>query len=107
MQLLQMNATPPHPTSLPFPAIEEHRDDFRKWLIDHYNSSIFNTCEHQTLPFMEGLPLKLNIKLNTSPVVMHTPIAVFFHWKDEVKSGLDRDIRLEVLEPVFVGATVR
>jgi hypothetical protein len=36
----------------------------------------------------------------------HNPIPVRFHWQDEVKAGLPRDVELGVLEPVPVGESV-
>ena len=34
------------------------------------------------------------------PTAYHSPIPMPLHWQDEVKAGLDRDVRLNVLEPV-------
>ena len=97
---------PPLPTTLPFPATEENVPKLKKWLLEYYRSSTFNTCEHQSLPSMEGPPLQLNIDANAKPVAVHTPIPVPLHWQEEVKAGLDRDVRLGVLEPVPVGEPV-
>ncbi len=41
-----------------------------------------------------------------TPTAHHTPIPVPLHWQDEVKAGLDRDVRLGVLEQVPIGAPV-
>ncbi len=41
-----------------------------------------------------------------TPTVHHSPIPVPIHWQDEVKAGLDRDVRLGVIEPVPVGEPV-
>ena len=40
------------------------------------------------------------------PTAHHSPIPVLLHWQDEVKAGLDRDVRLGVLEPVPIGEPV-
>lgn len=40
------------------------------------------------------------------PVAHHNPIPVPIYWRDEVKAGLDRDVRLGVIEPVPVGTPV-
>ena len=40
------------------------------------------------------------------PVAHHTPIPVPIHWKEDVKAGLDRDVRLGVIEQVPVGEPV-
>ena len=97
---------PPLPTKLPLPATEENVPKLKEWLLKYYGHSTFNTCEHQTLPSMEGPPLRLNIDPNAKPVAVHTPIPVPLHWQEEVKAGLDRDVRLGVLEPVPVGEPV-
>ena len=43
---------------------------------------------------------------DATPVAHHTPIPVAIHWQDEVKAGLDRDVRLGVLEKVPIGTPV-
>ena len=97
---------PPHPTTLPFPATTENVDKLEKWLLNYYSSSSFNVCEHQPLPRMSGPPIRLMVDPNAKPVAHHTPIPVPVHWADEVKAGLDQDVRLGVIEPVPVGTPV-
>ena len=99
-------APPPCPIEPPFPATEENRGKLEQYLLDYYKSSTFNTCEHQPLPLMEGPPLKLMIDSDAEPVAHHTPVPVPLHWQDDVKAGLDRDVRLGVIEPVPVGEPV-
>ena len=94
---------PPRPTSLPFPATEANRGLLEQHLLDLYAASSFNVCEHQPLPMMTGPPLRLNIDPLATPKPCHTPIAIPIHWQDEVKAGLDRDVRLGVLEQVPLG----
>ena len=91
---------PPMPTQLPFPATEEHHADIQQYILDRYKSSTFNTCEHQPLPLMTGPPMKLMVDTNATSVAHHTPVPVPLRWQDEVKSGLDQDIYLGVIEPV-------
>ncbi len=68
-----------------------HRgEQLEQYLLDTYHPSTFNTCEHQTLPLMEGPPM---IDPQATPTAHHTPIPVPLHWQDEVKAGLDRDVR--------------
>lgn len=97
---------PPRPTSLPFPATEENRERLEKWLLDYYSSSTFNVCAHQPLPMMSGRPMHLMIDPDATPVARHTPIPVPIHWQEQVKAGLDQDVRLGVIEPVPVGTPV-
>ena len=55
---------------------------------------------------MSGPPLHLMLDEDVTPVACHTPIPVAIHWQDEVKAGLDQDIRLGVLEEVPIGTPV-
>ena len=102
----QRQAPPPKPTALPFPATETNRELLQDWLLNHYKSSTFNTCEHQQLPLMDGPPMRLMVDPDAEPVAYHTPIPVPLHWQEAVKAGLDQDVALGVLEPVPVGEPV-
>lgn len=97
---------PPMPSKLPLPATEENREKLERYLLDYYKSSTFNTCTHQPLPLMEGVPMSLIVDPHAKPVAHHTPVPVPFHWQDDVKTGLDEDVRLKVIEPVPVGEPV-
>ena len=100
----QRHKPPPVPTKLPYAAHRENRSKLPEYLLDYYSSSTFNTCEHQLLPMMQGPPLRLMVDPDAAPVANHTPVPV--HWQEEVKAGLDRDVRLVVIEPVPVGDPV-
>ena len=97
---------PPRPTSLPFPPTEDNVDKLKEWLLDYYKASTFNTCTHQPLQMMSAPPLRLMIDHDAHPVAHHTPIPVPVHWHDDVKSGLDQDERLGVIEKVPIGTPV-
>ncbi len=97
---------PPIPSELPYPPTEENRGKLEQYLLDRYKSSTFNTCEHQTLPLMEGPPMKLMVDPDATPVAHHKPVPVPLHWHDAVKAGLDQDVRLGVIEPVPIGEPV-
>ncbi len=97
---------PSIPASLPYPATEANREKLQQYLLDYYKSSTFNTCEHQTLPLMDSPPMRLMIDPHATPTAHHSPIPVPLHWQDKVKAGLDRDVRLGVLEPVPIGEPV-
>ncbi len=94
------------PTPPPFPITEENRGKLEEHLLHAYSSSTFNTCEHQPLPLMSGPPLRLMIDPLATPTAHHNPIPVPLHWQEEVKAGLDRDVRLGVLEQVPIGTPV-
>ncbi|GFO33256.1 enzymatic polyprotein [Plakobranchus ocellatus] len=95
---------PPLPTSLPFPATEENREKLERWLLDYYKSSTFNVCEHQELPMMSGPPMRLIIDDDATPITHHIPIPVPIHWQEQVKAGLDQDVRLGVIEPGYIAS---
>ena len=54
---------------------------------------------------MEGTPMQLMINPQATPMAYHSPIPVPLYWQDDVKAGLDRDVRL-VLETVLIGEPV-
>ena len=85
---------PPRPTSVPFSATEANRESLQQYLLDYYRFSTFNVCEHQTLPMIDGPPMRLLIDTQATPTAHHSPIPVPLHWQDEVKADLDRDVRL-------------
>ena len=89
---------PEMPTKLPFPETEVEK--IKDWIINRYKSSTFNTCEHQPLPKMKGEPLRIYMKEDAKPYVVHTPSPIPVHFRQEVKEQLDRDVRLGVLEKV-------
>jgi len=97
---------PPLPTKLPFPTTDENHEKLEQYILEHYKSSTFNTCEHQLLPLMSGPPVKLMIDEDAEPTAFHSPIPVPIHWQDQVKADLDRDVRLGVIEPVPIGEPV-
>ena len=55
---------------------------------------------------MDGPPMKLMVNPDAKPVARHSPVPVHLHWRDAVKEGLDRDVRLGVIEPVPIGEPV-
>ena len=91
---------PQVPSQMPYAPTEANRKKLEVYLLQCYAASTFNTCEHQTLPMMQGPALHLMIDPQATPNAHHSPIPVPIHWREEVKAGLDRDVRLGVLEPV-------
>ena len=92
-------------TTNPYPATETNREKLQQYLLDYYSSSTFN-IEHQILPLMDSPPMRLMINPHATPTAHHSPIPVPLHWQDDVKAGLDRDMRLGVLKPVPFGEPV-
>ena len=97
---------PPPLTKLPHPATTENIPKLKNFLLSYYKSSTFNTCEHQVLPKMDGPPMKLMVNPDAKHVAWHAPVPVPIHWREEVKAGLDQDVKLGVLELVPIGEPV-
>ena len=95
---------PSVPTTLPFPATQKNQLKLKEWIMELYAASSFNQCEHQPLPLMrDSPPIKLHVDPKAKPVAIHKPRPVPIHWRDQVKAGLDRDVRIGVLELVPIG----
>ena len=88
---------------LPCEPIKENLHILKQYILDRYADSGFNCCENQPLPLMDSAPpLRLFVDAQATPVAAYTPSIVPAHWNEEVKKGLDRDVKLGVLEPVPV-----
>ena len=72
----------------------------KRWLLDHYASTVFNQCDHQPLPRMTGAPLQLHVDEDARPVACHKVIPVPLQWREKVKADLKKDVRLGVLKKV-------
>ena len=99
---------PSSPAVLPCPATPENVPKIKEYLLNRYSSSAFNVCEMQALPLMSSSPpLQLHVYPQARPVAVHVPALVPIHWQLPVKEGLDRDVRLGVLEHVPVNTPAR
>ena len=92
------SSPPPLPETMPFK--ESQVGDLKQWLLDRYASSTFNVCTHQPLNKMTGPPLRFQVDPNVTPVAKHIPAPVPWHWREQVKEGLDADCRMGVVEKV-------
>lgn len=93
---------PPLPTSLPdgMKGTVEDLPALKAWLIQRYSPTTFNICEHQPLPMMKCVPLKLHMNPDARPTAVHRPAIIPIHWQEKVYSDLERDVRIGVLEKV-------
>lgn len=55
----------------------------------------------------ERTPMRLMVEPDAKPVAHHSPVPVPIHWQEEVKAGLDQDVRLGVIEAVPIGEPVK
>ena len=94
---LKRTPPPPPPTEPPCGIIPQNTDLIKKWFLNTYTSSSFNTCPHQPLPLMTCLPpLRILIKPGSDPVAKHRPATIPAHWVDQVWKELEQDIALGV-----------
>ena len=91
---------PEPPDQPPFQPVPGNIPKLEQWIKDFYAASAFNCCECQPLPKMHGPPLKIFMQDGVRPVASHSPIPIPVHWQKQVKAGLDRDVRLGVIEKV-------
>ena len=87
--------------SLPCDPTEENLTTLKQYILDRFSSSAFNVCEHQVLPLMSGSePLRLHVDPAAKPIAIRAPSQVPLAWHTSVREGLERDVRLGVLERV-------
>ena len=93
---------------LPCDPTVENLPLIKDYILKRYASSAFNCCEQQPLPLMDTAPpLRLLVDNQATPTAVYTPSPIPHHWQERVKAGLDRDVRLGVLEKVPVNEAVR
>ena len=102
-QCAKRTPTPNRPVDIPYAATRENVPKLKKWLEDQFATSSFNQCTHQQKPKMKGVPMKIVMKEKTVPFAVNTPLPVPHHWKEQVKSDIERDVRMGVIEPVPQG----
>lgn len=106
---VQRTSTPDRPEKIPIVPSKENAPKLKRWLLWAFRSSGFNICSHQLLQGMEGNEMDVVFKDEEAPprAYAYTPIPVPHHWKKKVKSDMDGDVRLGVIEKVPQGDTSR
>ena len=99
---------PTEPVQLPCALTEENIPQLEQLIKQRYRASAFNTCTRQKIPTLSGSPpLELHVGPEIQPVACHKPAVVPLHWQEAVREGLERDVRLGVLEQVPLNTPVR
>ena len=75
---------PKLPVSMPWPPTESNVDALEQWIRDYYATTGFNVYEHQALQAMMGPHLKIRVEEGAEPRVVHQPIPLPQHWRQEV-----------------------
>ena len=99
----QRTVVPSRPKNLPFTPIVENNEKMRKWLLETFASSTFNTCPHRPLMQMKGPPLEIHVDDDAKPRVCRTAAPVPIHWQQRFYDDLIRDKALDVIERVPYG----
>ena len=97
---------PKRPESLPFKPTPENIPRMKRWLLDYFGASTFNTCPHQPLQEMSGPPVEIHVDPDAQPRVCHTPAQIPLHWQEQVEEDIQRDVALGILEKVPYGEPV-
>ena len=99
---------PMEPPTLPCAPTEKNVEILKQYILERYATSAFNCCEHQPLPLMtDAPPLRIFVDPEASPVAVTSPGPVPLHWEEQVRKGLDRDVKLGVIEKVPVNEPVK
>ena len=99
---------PRTPAELPCAPTEANIPKLEEYIRNRYKASAFNNCCRQKIPTLQGSPpMTLNVSEGIKPVACHKPAAVPLHWQEAVREGLERDVRLGVLERVPLNTPVR
>ena len=96
---------PGRPDELPMEATEANIPLMKAWILKRYESSVFNKCPHQPSPKMKGPPMRIHVDPNAKGKAITTPLRVPIHWESQVEHDLQKDVTLQVIEPVPHGET--
>ena len=67
------------PEELLYIPTEAKPEKLRQWLPEYYASNTFNTCEHQSLPMIDGPPLIIIVNPDATPYAVFTLLPIPAH----------------------------
>jgi hypothetical protein len=91
------------PDKLPMPATASNRKVLEDFIKDHFKAGAFNTCKRQYWPITAGPPMKIHTPPDAPRVYCGRLTKVPLHFREEVKAGLEADVKKGVLERVTIG----
>ena len=91
------------PEEMPMPATTSNRIGLEDYIKEHFKAGAFNTCKRQYWPITAGPPMKIHTSSDAQRVYCRRPTKVPLHFREEVKAGLEADVKKGVLERVPVG----
>ena len=83
---------------MPMPATESNRKELEQYIKNHFKASAFNMCKRQRWPVTAGHPMRIH-----TAVYHRKPTRVPLHFRDEVRAGLEADVKKGILKRVPVG----
>jgi hypothetical protein len=106
--LLQLMTSPRRvfvepPDQLPIPATASNKKVLEEFIKNHFKAGALNTCKRQHWPITAGPPIKICTPSDAPRTYCRRPTKVPFHFREEVKGGLEADVLKGVLETVPVG----
>ena len=90
------------PSLPPFPFKEENILKLKDWLVEAFSTSSFNILS-APMAKMSGPPMKIHVNPKAIPIAVHKPIPIPHHCQAQVKSDIDRDVKLGIIEKVPMG----
>ena len=102
----QRTMVPEKPTPFPFDPMPENNEKMKKWLLDYFASSTFNTYPHRALPGMADPPKEIHIVDHAILKTVHTPAPLPLYWQRRVYDDLVSDEAFGVIERVPDGVPV-
>ena len=91
------------PEEMPMPATTSNRIGLEDYIKEHFKAGAFNTCKRQYWPITAGPPMNIHTSSDAQRVYCRRPTKVPLHFREEVKAGLEADVKKGVLERVPVG----
>ena len=91
------------PGELPYPPTEENRKKLEVWIKEYYASSAFLACKRQEMPCTDGPPMKIHTDPDAVPVVVHKPVPVPLHYRDQVNAMIEAEVKRGVLKKIGPG----
>jgi hypothetical protein len=91
------------PEQLPVPAMASNRKVMEEFIENNFKAGAFNTCKRQHWPITAGPPMKIHTPPDAPRTYCRRQTKVPLHFGEEVKAGLEADVKKGVLEGVPVG----
>lgn len=91
------------PTTLPMPATKSNREALENWIKDYYKAGAFNVCKRQKWPAVSGPPMRMHTSPGAVPAYHRKPTKVPLHFREEVRLGVEADVKKGILERVPPG----